>query len=188
MSLSISLCHDSRAGSRFLSGAGKTSSVASKMRANCPENYAFSLWLQQRAFLRRWEGRDLRYNGEDLWLFGDYLEPWLGKIKKMGRRKGWKVPWDAQDRWKRRVERDQWKGGRHDQGGIQQLLEEGFSPSLSPTSYWFFPPPQFCLCLRVRRLQVPQLEVMDVLFFEQQSWRSQFPGTLLGACIGLPGI
>lgn len=85
MSLSVSLCHDSRAGSRFLSSAGKTNSAASKMRASFPENYGFRLWLQQRAFLRRQEGRDLRYNSEDLWLFGDYLEPWLGKIKKMGK-------------------------------------------------------------------------------------------------------
>lgn len=80
------------------------------MRANCPENDTFRLWLQQRAFLRRWEGRDLRYNSEDLWLFGDYLESRLGKIKKIGKWKVWKDPWGAQGRWKRRVERDQWKG------------------------------------------------------------------------------
>lgn len=82
------------------------------------------------------------------------------------------------------VEKKGWEGsvkGLEEmiRGSIHQLMEEGFSLSLSLTPYWFFPPPQFSLCLCVRRLWVPQAGVMDMLFFEQQSWSSQFPGQYL---------
>lgn len=110
MFLPVSLCHDSRAGSRFLSSAGKLNSPASNWRANWPENYASNLWLQQRIIPRRWEGGELGYNSEDFWLFGVVLETWFGKSKKMGKWKGWEEPWDAQDSWRRgRDERGQWK-------------------------------------------------------------------------------
>lgn len=89
----------------------KLNSAASKMRANWPENYAFSLWLQQRIFPRRWEGGELGYDSEDFWLLGDVFEPWFGKSKEMGKWNGWEEPWDAQDSWKwrRRAEGGQWK-------------------------------------------------------------------------------
>lgn len=49
-----------------------------------------------------------------------------------------------------------WEGSVKDledmvRGGIQQLSEEGFSPSLSLAPYWLLPPPQFYLCLCARR-------------------------------------
>lgn len=49
-----------------------------------------------------------------------------------------------------------WEGSVKDleevvRGGTQQLLEEGFSPSPSLPPYWFLLPPQFYLCLCIRR-------------------------------------
>lgn len=110
MSLPVSLCRESRAGSRFLGSAGKTEFCCFIMRANQPENYAFSLWLQQRVFPRRWEGGERGDNSEDFCLFRCALEPWFGKSKETGKWKGWEEPWDASDSWRwRRAERDQWK-------------------------------------------------------------------------------
>lgn len=67
----------------FSAVQAKMNSAASKMRTNWPENYVFSLWLQQMIFWRRWEGGELGYIREDFWLFGDVLDPWLGKSKEV---------------------------------------------------------------------------------------------------------
>lgn len=153
MFLPVSLCHDSRAGSRFLSSAGKLNSPASNWRANWPENYASNLWLQQRIIPRRWEGGELGYNSEDFWLFGVVLETWFGKSKKMGKWKGWEEPWDAQDSWRRgRDERGQWKIWRRWSGeALSSCWRKAFPLLLVCPPYWFLLPPQFYLCLCIRR-------------------------------------
>lgn len=171
MFLPVSLCHDSRAGSRFLSSAGKLNSPASNWRADWPENYAFNLWLQQRIIPRRWEGGELGHNSEDFWLFGDVLETWFGKSIEMGKWKGWEKPWDAQDSWRRgRDERRQWKNWRRWSGKAHSSCWWKAFPLLlvcHPTDSSFLLS-STSACTQ-GGLQMPRLEVMDLLFQEQQS-------------------